>query len=205
MSRDPNRPTGQEKVSSRMTRARPRRDALGFEGTEHGLDVRDAEIVDVRDEKASAPPETVGPAAEPTGEDLSQAVQGALLPFFSIVGEAFGVIEDRQVSTERLLGDMRRRLDQLEPAAQGPQLSLTAVEAALTRMEVALADIRGQLTLLDDLPEVHQPLAPLVETMFRRIEASQASMEKLIGELTVRLRSESGLPPERAVRQRPQL
>jgi hypothetical protein len=52
--------------------------------------------------------------------------------------------------------------------------------------------------MLDVLPHVNQPLPPSVETIFSRIEGSQALMEKLLGELNVRIGPEVALRRERS-------
>jgi hypothetical protein len=66
--------------------------------------------------------EAGGPTADQEiNEDLTEVLRRALRPFFTTVGEAFGVIEDRQVAMEEALGDIGHRLDLLRPAWNAPR------------------------------------------------------------------------------------
>ena len=127
-------------------------------------------------------------AAEHRRDEVAEAVGRALRPFFSTLGEAFGIIEDRQLAMQQSIDDIRRRLDSgrvtvrthARPPAPGSEL-------ALARVEALLGDIRDQLTLRDVFTHVEQPLPPPMEHLFNRLEDSQAMMEKLIGELAMRV------------------
>jgi len=112
----------------------------------------------------------------------------ALGPFFSTLGEAFGIIEDRQLALQQSIDDIRRRLDsgKVHVRTNAPSPA-PGTESALRRIEAVLGDIRDHLTLGDVFSQVEQPLPPAMEHLFNRLEDSQAMMEKLIGELAMRV------------------
>jgi len=127
-------------------------------------------------------------AADHRRDEVAEAVGRALGPFFSTLGEAFGIIEDRQLAMQQSIDDIRRRLDsgRVHVRTNTPPPS-TGTESALRRVEAVLSDLRDQLTLRDVFSHVEQPLPPPMEHLFNRLEDSQAMMEKLIGELAMRV------------------